>query len=388
MSIVSHKIRLYPKKEQKILINKSCEVQGFVYNWGLKTWGEQYKKGLKPTYFSLKKEFNAIKRVEFPFVMEVSKCCVEGGLSNLSSAFKMFFKKAGRYPKFKKLDKKNSFYLANDKFEVKDGFVKLAKIKKVKIAENLRFKGKILSATISRKSDKYYISITVDEQILPLAKTNKYIGLDVGLKDFVVTSSGYKFNNPYWLKKNEQKLKRLQRSLARMKRGSNNKERKKLKISKVFDKISNQRNDYQDKISTYLIRSNDEIAVEDLNIKGMLKNHKLAKQISNVGWNTFINKLTNKAKMYGRNIVKVDRWFPSTKLCGICGNLNNEMTLNVRNWTCKVCGTKHDRDVNASFNILRQAMPCKCGDRTTSVNIIKDIKQVDWLNHEIKYQVM
>lgn len=387
--ILAHKIRIYPNEEQKKIIDKSCKVQGFIYNWGLKTWQEQYKNGEKPTAIKLKKLFNSIKEKEFSFVLEVTKCCVEGAFQNLDRAFKNFFNKTSKYPKFKKFIKKNSFYVANDKFSIKNKLLHIPKIKeKVKCSENLRFNGKIMSATISKTpSNKYYISIQVEQPLKDFKETNNQIGLDLGIKDLIITSNNEKYNNPKWICKVEKRLKRKQRSLSRRKKGSKNREKTKLKIAKLNERITNQRKDYLNKISTYIVNTNDKIAIEDLNIKGMLKNHHIAKSLSNVSLYEFIRQLEYKSKLNQKILKKVDRWFPSSKTCSVCGCVNNDLDLNDRVWTCNECGSKLDRDINASLNILREAFSCKFGDRPiTDIKNINSIYQIDWMNQKVKCQ--
>lgn len=386
--IVAHKIRIYPNQEQKNLIDKSCAIQGFIYNWGLNEWQRQYKEGLKPSSFNLKKQFNNIKKEQFPFVLECSKCCVEGAFMNLDKAFKNFFNKITKYPKFKKKDLKNSFYLANDKFSIKNKQIRMPKCKsKIRCAEDLRFNGKIMSGTISRKAGKYYISISVEVQDnINIIKTNKSVGIDLGIKDIVITSDGYKFVNPHWIKNVEKRLKRKQRSFVRMKKGSKNREKRKLEIARLYERITNKKKDYLHKISTWIVRNYDEVGIEDLNIKGMLRNHHIAKALSGVSLYEFDRQLEYKSKMLNKNITRINRWFPSSKTCSVCGCINHDLILKDREWTCKDCGSHLDRDINASINILREAFPSKHGDRPITVNTINSIYQIDWLNHEFKCQ--
>lgn len=286
--IISHKIRIYPNKEQEVFLKKSCGVARFAYNWGLAEWERQYKTGEKPNYLKLKKQFNGIKKDEFPFVCEVSKCCAEIAFINLGRAYKNFFDRRAKYPRFKKKGIHDSFGLDNLKFRVERKYIKLAKMKPMRMAEPLRFDGKIMSGTVSCVAGKWCISIAVDVQKdTTLPKTDKYIGVDLGVKDIAITSDGFKFANPRWINKSEKKLKRLQRELARRKRASKRRERTRLRLARQHNRITNQRKDWLHKITTYLIRSYDVIALEDLNVRGMTKNHSLAKAITNVAFGEF-----------------------------------------------------------------------------------------------------
>ena len=356
--ILSNKIRIYPNHEQELFLKKSCGVARFAYNWGLAEWQNQYKNGGKPNRFNLDKQFNSIKKQEFPFVCEVSKCCSQIAFMNLGRAYKNFFDRRAKYPKFKKKGIHDSFGLANDVFHVDGKHIKLAKMSPMRMAEQLRFDGKIISGTVSRVADKWYISIVVDvKKDLTLPKTGKFVGVDLGVKDIAITSDGCKFANPRWIQKSEKKLKRLNRELARRKSASKRRERTRLRLARQHAKVANQRKDWLHKITTYLVRNNDVIALENLNVRGMVKNHNLAKAITNVSFGEFNRQIEYKVQMYGKQIHRVDRFFPSSKTCSVCGCVQEKMPLHVREWTCPDCGAHHDRDINAATNLLRQVMP-------------------------------
>ena len=353
--ILSHKIRIYPNREQERFLKKSCGVARFAYNWGLAEWQNQYKNGEKPNYLKLKKQFNGIKRADFPFTCEVSKCCTETAFANLGKAYKNFFAKRTKYPNFKKKGIHDSFGLDNLNFHVDGKHIKLAKMSPMRMAEPLRFDGKIMSGTISRVADKWYISIAVEvKKDLTLPKTGKFVGVDLGVKDIAITSDGCKFANPRWIQKSEKKLKRLNRELARRKRASKRRERTRLRLARQHDRVANQRKDWLHKITTYLVRKYDVIALENLNVRGMVKNHNLAKAITNVSFGEFNRQIEYKAQMYGKQIYRVDRFFPSSKTCSVCGCVQEKMPLHVREWTCPDCGGHHDRDLNAAVNIVRR----------------------------------
>ena len=383
--ILSHKIRIYPNLEQEQFLKKSCGVARFAYNWGLAEWQNQYKNGEKPNHLNLKKQFNGIKQVEFPFVCEVSKCCAETAFSNLGKAYKNFFGRRAKYPRFKKKGIHDSFGLNNLNFHVEGNRIKLAKIQPMRMAEQLRFDGKIMSGTVSRVADKWYISIAVEvKKDLTLPKNGKFVGVDLGVKDIAITSDGCKFANPRWIQKSEKKLKRLNRELARRQRASKRRERTRLRLARQHDRVANQRKDWLHKITTYLVRNYDVISLEDLNVRGMTKNHSLAKAITNVSFGEFNRQIEYKAQMYGKQIYRVDRFFPSSKTCSVCGCIQEKMPLNVREWTCPDCGTHHNRDINAAKNLLRQAMPeVTRGERSALVTSeISDVTKLDSLNRE------
>ena len=383
--ILSHKIRIYPNREQEQFLKKSCGVARFAYNWGLAEWQNQYKNGEKPNYLKLKKQFNGIKRADFPFTCEVSKCCTETAFANLGKAYKNFFNRRAKYPKFKKKGIRDSFGLDNLKFRVDGKHIKLAKMSPMRMAEPLRFDGKIMSGTVSRVADKWYISIAVDvKKDLTLPKTGKFVGVDLGVKDIAITSDGCKFANPRWIQKSEKKLKRLNREMARRQRASKRRERTRLLLARQHDRVANQRKDWLHKITTYLVRNNDVIALENLNVRGMVKNHNLAKAITNVSFGEFNRQIEYKAQMYGKQIYRVDRFFPSSKTCSVCGCVQEKMPLYVREWTCPDCGAHHDRDINAATNLLRQAMSeVTRGERPALViSEISDVTKLDSLNRE------
>lgn len=354
--IVAHKIRIYPNKEQEILLKKSCGVARFAYNWGLATREEKYKNGEKISSFELKKLFNSIKKTEFPFVCEVTKCAAEDALLNLGVAYNNFFKKKSKHPTFKKKCIHDSFGVSNDQFRfVDDKHVKLPKIGIVRTAEKLRFSGKIMNGTVSQQADKWFLSVGVEVEPRQYKKTGAFVGIDLGVKDLIITSTGIKFSNLKALRKSEKKLKKLQRVASRRKKASKRRERAKLRLSRQHLRVVNQRKDYLHKITTYLVRQNDVICMEDLNIKGMLKNHKLAKSISDSSFGEIRRQLEYKTILYGKSLLFVDRFFPSSKTCSSCGSVQDKMSLNIREWTCPDCGTHHDRDLNAAINIVRRA---------------------------------
>jgi len=296
---------------------------------------------------------------EYNWLKDVNSQSIQASLHNLENAYQAFFSKRSKFPKFKsKKNNHESFHIPQSVSILKSNKVRIPKFKEgIRFIKHRELKGKICSATVSRTpTGKYYISILTEQQPTKhLEKTGKSIGIDLGIKDFVITSEGQRYTNPKFLYKYQRKLKQAQQHLSRKQKGSKQRELARKKVAKIYEKITNSRNDMQHKVSMSLIRKYDMIALEDLNVKGMVKNHNLAKAISDSSWSSFVTKLTYKAQWYGKRVIKIDRFFPSSKTCSDCGHINQSLTLDVRNWTC-VCGSKHDRDVNASKNILKRAL--------------------------------
>ena len=362
--ILSHKIRIYPTPAQTNKLNQLFGTARFVYNWGLNRWKEEYEKGNKPNVYSLKKEFVKIRDDKFPWSKEVSKCAYEDGLFRLQSSFTNFFKKKSKYPKLKKKHGKQSCELANDKFHLnKQGKVYIPKIGYVKLSEDLRFKGKILKGVLSRKANCYLISIVVDMGKYSISRSpiseNQAVGVDVGIKDFLILSNGEKFENKRFFRTNEQRIRRLNKSLSRKMKGSNNRKKSLQKLQKEYMKLTDKRTDYIHKTTNYLCKNYKLICIEDLNVAGMKRNHKLSKALSEVGLGEFYRQLQYKSSVFDNELIVIDRFFPSSKKCHVCGYVYSELTLNDREWSCPECGSRHDRDLNASTNILIEGLRIK-----------------------------
>lgn len=364
----SYKFRLYPNKEQELLIQKTFGCVRFVYNQCLAYKIDKYKnKNVSLSRFDVNNYKNHTLKAEYEWLKEVDKFALDNAVINLDSAYQKFFREHKGFPKFKskkdnhKSYKTNCCYSGRPNIEINFTIceIKLPKLKWIKTRGIRRFEGKIKSATISQTpSGKYYCSVLVEqEDYKSLTKTGCNVGIDLGIKDFAITSNGQKISNPKYLAKSEKKITKLQRQLSRKSSGSNNRNKARIKVARAWEKINNQRTDFLQKLSTELIRKYDTICLEDLNVSGMVKNHCLAKAISDCSWGEFVRMLQYKADWYGRTISKIDRFYPSSQTCSCCGCVNPETKdLSVREWICPACGITHDRDINAAKNILKQGL--------------------------------
>jgi putative transposase len=354
--IVAHRIALDPNNVQRTYFAKACGTARFAFNWALAEWERQYKAGEKPNETALRRQLNAIKREQFPWMLEVTKCAPQAAIKNLGKAFHKFFAKTAKYPRFKKKGKsKDTFSVSNDQFSLEDGFLRLPIIGRIRMCESLRFNGKIVSATVCRTADRWFVSISVEvSQALPV-ENQDVVGVDLGVRALATLSTGEKIEGPKPHKMLLGRLKKLNRSLHRKVKGSRNRAKARLKISRLHARIANIRIDALHKLTTMLATRFGIIGIEDLNISGMVKNHCLARAISDMGFFEFRRQLEYKVKACGGAITVVDRFFPSSKLCSNCGFHAGDMSLDVRTWTCPTCGEVHDRDLNAALNLKHQA---------------------------------
>ena len=354
----TYKFRLYPTEAQTELLAKHFGCTRFVYNYFLNQRQEQYRlTGKSDNFYAECKSLTELKKQEeTAWLSEVNAQSLQFALRCLDASYSSFFKKKTKFPRFKSKRTKNSF-TAPQRATLVDNKLFINKFREgIRCRVHREVKGTIGKVTISKTtSGKYFASVcTEEEYVTPLVKTNKSVGLDLGLKDLLTTSEGDRFTNNHYTKEYERKLASAQRHLSRKKKGSRGYENQRLKVARLHEKISNSRADYLHKCSISLVRRYDIICIEDLNVKGMIKNHHLAKSISDASWGKFIVILTYKAEWHGKKVVKIDRFFPSSQMCNVCGHINKQTKdLSVREWECPSCHSHHNRDVNAAINILR-----------------------------------
>ena len=361
-TMLAHVIALDPTVKQANALARAAGCARFAYNWGLAEWERQYKAGLNPTKAKIKRDFNAIKGTQFSWIYDSPKDANQGALNDLGQAFSNFFgsckaTRKGRkmgYPRFRRKGQNDSFYVSNDMFSFHkvEALVRLPVIGPIRIRERLRLKGRILSGRVRHRAGRWYLAVQVEggfsRESMPI---RPIIGVDLGLKTAVVTSEGEMIEAPKPLGAALAKLCRANRILHRRKKGSRNRKKATIRLARIHQRVANIRRDFMQKVTTKLCCENQAVVIEDLNVAGMLRNHRLARAMSDVGFGMFRRFLEYKGPLFGCQIVVADRWFPSSKRCSSCGNVKQTLALSDREYVCEECGVVEDRDINAALNL-------------------------------------
>lgn len=353
---LTHKIALDLTCKQRRYFARAAGTHRFTYNWGLSEWNRQYEAGAKPNGNKLKLQFNALYPEQFPWVGDVHRDCHSQPFADLQNAWSNFFKGLADKPSFKKKNQNRpSFYCANDKLRLDGMRVRLPVLGWVRMREALRFSGKVMSARVVQECEQWFVCIAVDvNEAVKLRTEDGVVGVDLGITTLATLSTGERIENPKPLRKAQERLRRANRKLHRRIKGSNNRNKQRRVVAKIHRRVRNIRHDTLHKLTTQLCRKNQTVVIEDLNVKGMVKNHRLAQSISDASFGLFRTLLTYKSKLYGNRIVVADRFYPSSKTCSLCGQVKAKLSLAERMYQCE-CGLNLDRDLNAAINLEQLA---------------------------------
>lgn len=367
----AYKFRIYPSKEQRILLAKTFGCARFVYNHYLDVRKSKYESGKETfNFYACCRDLTALKANDkYAWLKEVDSVALQSALKDLDIAYQNFFRRVKQgdkpgFPRFKSKHDNHRSYKTKMNIKLFDKSIQLPKLGLVECRISRQVKGRILSATVSQApSGKYFVSLCcTDVEIPQMPKTGNNIGIDVGLKEFAISSNGNKYANHRYLSKSTKKLVRLQKALSRKQKDSANRSKARKKLARAYEKVSNQRQDFLHKLSTQLVMEYDVICIEDLQVRNMVRNHKLARSIADASWSEFARQLKYKSEWYGKTLVRIDKFYPSSQTCGVCGGVNPQTRdLSVREWTCPICGAHHYRDINAANNILREGLRMLAG---------------------------
>ena len=384
--ILAHKIQLIPNNKQRTYFARAAGTARFAYNWALEEWNKQYSEGKAVTEGKLRKQLNAIKREKYPWMLAVTKCAPQLAIMNLGRAFKNYFDHNAERPRFHKKGRHDSFGISNDHFKIIGDKISIPNLGKVRMAEELRFEGKVLGAVVSRKADRWFVSVQVEiEDPKPIHTSiseNQAVGVDLGLLDLAVLSDGTKITGSKPHKALLKRLRRMNKSLSR-KTGARKGEKKSKnfikthnKLARLHARIANIRNDETHKLTSMLTRNYSIIGIEDLNVSGMARNHHLARAVLDMSFFEFRRQIEYKSGMTGSKVVVADRFYPSSKICSSCGHKREEeLPLSIREWDCSLCRTHHFRDQNAALNLKNNAVSCTVSACGELVEVVTSMKQ-------------
>jgi putative transposase len=363
--LVAHRIRLVPNHVQASYLARAASTARFAYNWALAQWQRQYEASKadpalpRPNEMALRRQLNAIKRADFPWMLEVTKNAPQMAIMQLGRAFENFFAGRARYPRFRRKGRDDRFTLTTDQFQVRDKRIRIPKLGWVRMRERLRFAGRIVSATVVRVAEHWYASITVDttdDLSLSPAENQGTVGIDLGVTTLATLSTGEKWRGPKALWGLLERLRRLGRAASKKVKGSRNRRKAVAKLARLHARIANLRREGLHQLTTSITRRFHTIGIEDLNVKGMLRNGRLARAIANMGFYELRRQLAYKTAWRGGRVVVASRWYPSSKTCSCCGYRLEALDLGQREWRCASCGATHDRDVNAAVNLKNMAV--------------------------------